>query len=99
MHFLGVILSIVSSYWYTSFYHLLIYIVSSYYAPNYSRLSGFTGNYAITPKVYCWIFSVLYVIICGVSATLSTLKWISIVVRFDVLCHDPLIWNPSGTNN
>lgn len=91
MHFLGVILSAVSSYWYTAFYHLVIYLVSSNYAPNYSRLSGFTGNYAITPKVYCWIFSVLYLVICGASAALSALKWMAIVVSG---CYQPVLLCP-----
>lgn len=80
MQFVGVMCSAVSGYWYTMFYHFLVYIISSYYAPRYSRLSGFTGNYAITPKVYCWLFAVLFTLVAGASTTLSVLKWMAIIV-------------------
>ena len=85
MHFIGVICSAVSFYWYTLFYHMLIYVISAYYAPRFSRLSGFTGNYAIPPKVYCWVFSVLFLLVAGASTTLSVLKWLAIIVSVHII--------------
>ncbi|KAF6017652.1 hypothetical protein EB796_024049 [Bugula neritina] len=80
MHFVGVICSLVTSHWYTFSYHLLIYILSSYYAPQYSRLGGFTGNYTIPPKVYCILFAIVMTLVAAASTTLSALKWISVIV-------------------
>ncbi|XP_067951093.1 uncharacterized protein [Watersipora subatra] len=79
VHFLGVMCGAVSSYWYIAFYLLPFYLICSHYAPRFSRTSGFTGNYALTPKVYCWLFAVLITVIGGVSVVLLVIKSISIV--------------------
>lgn len=86
-HFLGIICSALTSYWYTFSYHLLEYILSSYFAPSFSRLSGFTGNYAISPQTYCILFAILMFVISGVSATLSVLKLDSIMVGSQLVSY------------
>lgn len=79
MHFLATCLTLLTTYWYSFSWTVVLFLIGVIFCPQFTRIGGYVGNYTHWKYVFCIVYAVGALATLGVSIYFSAFKWMSVV--------------------
>lgn len=79
MHFLATCLTLLTTYWYSFSWTVVLFLIGVIFCPQFTRVGGYVGNYTHWKFGFCIVYAVGALATLGVSLYFSAFKWMSVV--------------------